>query len=77
MKNSVRLKEVDDQRSPHGGWGAGSGTTINITYECPCGKGKVYYEKEDTPGFRESSIYTDCIECREKFEFSRGQAEEK
>lgn len=74
MSNSIPLKVIDHQSHEHQGWGAGTGATINITYECPCGKGKVFYEKEDTPGFRESSIDTNCDECREKYEFHRGEA---
>lgn len=77
MSKSISLEVIERESHEHGGWGAGLGETINITYECPCGKGKVYYEKEDTPGFRESSIATDCNECREKYQFSKGIATEK
>lgn len=73
----MKLKEISSSSSPHTGWGAGSGEVINETYECPCGKGIVEYEKDDIPGFRDKSIMCSCKECNEKYSFGRGTAEEK
>jgi hypothetical protein len=73
----MELKVKERKSYEHGGYGAGSGDVITNEYECPCGKGTVTYEKDDIPGFRDSSIGCDCKECNEKYEFSRGLATEK
>ncbi|WP_251028655.1 hypothetical protein [Bacillus sp. ISL-18] len=70
----IKLKELSGSSNHHQGYGAGSGSIIKKEYECPCGKGKVFYEKDDIPGFRESDIWTDCKECDEKYKFIRGTA---
>lgn len=70
----MQLKELKSSTVPHQGYGAGSGEVINEEYECPCGKGKVFYEKDAIPGFRDSSIYTNCKECNDKYDFGRGTA---
>jgi hypothetical protein len=59
------------------GYGAGSGEIIHEEYKCPCGKGSVTYEKDDIPGFRDTNIGCECLECNEKYEFGRGTAKEK
>lgn len=73
----MKLKLIDRGGYPHGGYGAGSGEIITEEYECPCGKGVVKYEKDDTPGFREKSVDCYCKDCDEKYDFSRGIAKEK
>lgn len=73
----MQLKIKEQKSIPHVGYGAGSGSIINEEYECPCGKGTVFYEKDDIPGFRDKSIYCNCEECNEKYEFGRGTATEK
>ena len=77
MKKAISLEAIERSSYEHDGWGAGAGATINFTYKCPCGKGKVFYEKEDTPGFRESSTYCNCPECNSKYDFIRNSAYEK
>lgn len=37
-------------------------------YECPCGKGKIIEEHDNTPGFRCHDVYIMCNECEEKYE---------
>lgn len=71
------LKEIESKDIPHAGYGAGSGRVIKEEYECPCGKGKVFYEKDDIPGFRDKDIWCTCADCIEKYEFGRGTAREK
>lgn len=71
------LKEISSNVSEHRGWGAGPGETITETYECPCGKGTVEYEKDDIPGFRDKSIVCYCEECSGLYTFGRGTAELK
>lgn len=73
----IRLKRVESKEYDHGGYGAGSGTIIREEYECPCGIGRVIYEKDDIPGFREKHIYCDCEDCDKQYEFYRGIAIEK
>lgn len=73
----MNLKQLEGSTRQSVGYGAGSGEIINEVYECPCGKGKVYYEKDDIPGFRDKSIYSDCPECKDKYNFGRGTAVEK
>ncbi|MFT9116569.1 MAG: hypothetical protein ABF497_05515 [Sporolactobacillus sp.] len=68
------LKQIYKDESPHAGWGAGSGYVIREEYECPCGKGKVVYERDDIPGFRDTDITCDCGDCNDKYDFSRGTA---
>ncbi|WP_445430148.1 hypothetical protein [Bacillus atrophaeus] len=66
--------QINNSEHEHQGYGAGSGDVINEVYKCPCGSGKVFYEKENIPGFRSTDIYTDCRPCNEKYEFGRGTA---
>lgn len=73
----MNLKKLEDTSYQSVGYGAGSGQVINEVYECPCGKGKVYYEKDDIPGFKSTDISSDCKECSEKFDFGRGTAKVK
>lgn len=73
----MELKRIDSSVEPHSGWGAGSGEVIEEVYECPCGKGIVTYEKDDIPGFRDTTISCSCDECSSKYTFGRGTATEK
>lgn len=73
----MNLKKIDSSKVFSVGYGAGSGEIINEVYECPCGEGKVYYEKDDIPGFRESDTYTDCPNCKDLYVFKRGTATNK
>ncbi|AHN24223.1 hypothetical protein [Lysinibacillus varians] len=73
----MKLKQLEESTHQSSGYGAGSGEVINETYECPCGNGKVFYEKDDIPGFRSSDIWSNCKECDEKYTFGRGIATEK
>lgn len=73
----MNLKQLEDSNHHSVGYGAGSGQVINEVYECPCGNGKVYYEKDDIPGFKSTDISCDCKECNEKYTFGRGTAKEK
>ncbi|MDN4605903.1 hypothetical protein [Sporosarcina highlanderae] len=71
---SISLKLVESKEYEHDGYGAGSGSIIKEEYSCPCGKGKVFYEKDDIPGYRDKSIYSNCDTCNEKYDFGRGTA---
>lgn len=73
----MKLKELESSSVYHQGYGAGSGEVITTVYECPCGKGTVTYEKDDIPGFRDSSIVCDCEECRANYDFGKGVATKK
>lgn len=45
-------------------------------YKCPCGKGEIVDDKDDTPGFRSHDVFLTCDKCREKYEFdfSKGKS---
>jgi hypothetical protein len=43
--DDMELKLIESSTTPHSGYGAGSGEIIREEYECPCGNGKVIYEK--------------------------------
>ena len=43
------MNKIESDTSFSVGYGAGHGEIINEVYECPCGAGKVYYEKDDIP----------------------------
>lgn len=73
----MQLKMLDSSVSPSEGYGAGPGEIIREEYECPCGNGKVIYEKDDIPGFKDKSTTCWCEECEGKYKFSRGTATEK
>lgn len=40
---------------------------IHDYIKCPCGKGKVRIDKDNTPGFRSRDIMCLCDECNEKY----------
>lgn len=74
---NMDLKLLEETSYRSDGFGSGSGEVITEVYECPCQKGKVYYEKENIPGFRTVEIFSDCKECKENFDFGRGTAKAK
>jgi len=73
----MELTLIESSVTPSPGFGAGSGEIIREEYKCPCGAGEVIYEKDDIPGFKESSIRCTCEDCREKYDLGRGIAKEK
>lgn len=70
------LKELENTRQ-NVGFNATRGDILEETYECPCGKGKVFYENVDIIGHKRKSISCVCKECDEKYTFGRGTATEK
>lgn len=56
----------------HQGWGAGSGDTERYKFECPCGRGVIVEEHENTPGFREHDRWIECDTCRAEWQFVEG-----
>ena len=73
----MNMKKIESDTSFSVGYGAGHGEIIIEVYECPCGAGKVYYEKDDIPGFKSSDTYTDCPNCEGLYDFKRGIATKK
>lgn len=61
------MKLINRTSTPDPGQGAGSGMVDTEVYECPCGKGTVTVTHDRIPGFRDSDIFIDCDECREKY----------
>lgn len=56
---------------------ARTGSVIKDEFVCPCGKGTVFYERDDIPGFKNTFITSDCKACSENYSFGRGTAELK
>ncbi|PEN45060.1 hypothetical protein CN630_19995 [Bacillus wiedmannii] len=73
----MNLILIENDTAYSSGYGAGDGEIVTEVYKCPCEKGKVTYQKDDTSGFRSTDIFCDCKECTEKYEFGRGRAIEK
>ena len=44
--------------------------TQTITYECPCGKGRIVYE--NVRGFDDKYAYFECKVCDKKYTFKYG-----
>lgn len=74
IMTEISLKILDSESEFHSGYGAGAGSIDKTIYECPCGKGKVIYTKDNIPGFRDRDIQCDCKECNEKYEFNKNRA---
>jgi hypothetical protein len=73
----MKLKLISNDSHATPGYGANMrswGDMINEVYECPCGKGKVYYDIEDILGHRYKNVSCNCEECNEKYNFARGTA---
>lgn len=69
-----RPKLITESTSDFEGYGAGTGTQTYVEYECPCGKGKIIDDHDDTPGFRSHDVFISCPTCKERFSIdtSRG-----
>lgn len=63
----MRTKLIYSSEENYSNYGAGSGDTERYEYECPCGKGLIIEEHDNTPGFREHTVYIDCNECENKY----------
>ena len=63
----MRTKQIDNMKSPHSGYGAGSGDIERYEYECPCGQGTIIEVHDNIPGFREHDVRIACKECAKKF----------
>nr|WP_288830555.1 hypothetical protein [uncultured Clostridium sp.] len=63
----MRTKLIYSSHNDHVGYGAGSGSTELLEYECPCGKGKIIEEHDNIPGFRDHDAYIFCDECNKKY----------
>lgn len=70
----MQLKLINEKSHVVGAAGGNWGDTAEEVYECPCGKGRVYYEHDDIPGFRHREVTCDCKECNGKYDFSKGTA---
>lgn len=78
---SMKLKELKEI-SPEvkdAGWANQSqqGKYITKTYQCPCGKSVVVYEKDDFIGHRYTKTICYCSECDASYNFERGTATPK
>ena len=70
----VRTERIGRDKSDHGGWGAGAGTTERYEYLCPCGDGVIIEEHDNIPGFREHDRWIDCDKCRTEWRFIEGRS---
>ncbi|MFD1338734.1 hypothetical protein ACFQ3V_06295 [Microbacterium lemovicicum] len=64
----IRTELIDEERSSHGGWGAGDGTIERFEYRCPCGNGTILEEHDNIPGFREHSPTIMCSKCDKEWQ---------
>lgn len=69
----MRTKLIEEVGHESEGYGAGSGDIVFLTFECPCGKGKIVEEHDEIPGFRDSGVWLDCPECRERYTIDTSQ----
>lgn len=72
QSTGIRTELSDNSRWDHEGWGAGSGDTERYKFDCPCGRGSIIEEHENTPGFREHHRWIDCEICRAEWQFVEG-----
>lgn len=66
----MRTKMIYSNDEFNSGYGAGSGNTERYEYECPCRKGKIVEEHDNTPGFREHNVYINCDKCNHAYELN-------
>ncbi|MFL0489353.1 hypothetical protein ACH0CQ_06805 [Bacillus sp. 179-I 2A5 NHS] len=63
----MQLKGIDSKSLgvKHGG------DITEMVYECPCGKGKVYEERDYIVGYKNRQINCYCEECDKKYTFKK------
>lgn len=69
MANVAVGKMIDSKSESHSGYGAGYGSVDRTTFECPCGEGTYVIERDNIPGFKDSSYWLNCSKCRKKYDF--------
>jgi len=74
LAEPVRTEPVSGDRSDHGGWGAGAGTTERYEFLCPCGYGRIVEEHDNIPGFRDHDVRILCDKCRAEWRFADGRS---
>lgn len=72
QSTGVRTELSHSSQWDHEGWGAGSGDTERYEFDCPCGRGSILEEHDNTPGFREHDHRIDCETCRTEWQFVDG-----
>lgn len=61
----MRTELLSSSRSPYFGV---DGDVERYEYACPCGKGAIVEEHDNTPGFHEHSVRILCDVCSQKYE---------
>lgn len=61
---SLRTERITSSKEDTSGWGAGPGTIERYEHLCPCGRGLIVEEHDNTPGFREHDVIIECDKCR-------------
>ncbi|VXC42731.1 conserved hypothetical protein [Arthrobacter sp. 9V] len=61
---SLRTERITSSKEDTSGWGAGPGTIERYEHLCPCGRGLIVEEHDNTPGFREQDVIIECDKCR-------------
>lgn len=64
----MRTKLIRTSIDEHMGYGAGSGDSERLEFECPCGKGKIIEEHDNIAGFRDHDVWIECSECHKKYD---------
>ncbi|HDR7363153.1 TPA: hypothetical protein QCX21_000821 [Bacillus toyonensis] len=67
----MQLKEIDSKSLSDVGLRSTNGDIKETMYECPCGKGKVYEERDYIVGYKNRQINCYCEECDKKYTFKR------
>lgn len=62
---TLRTESISSSTDETSGWGAGAGTIERHEFLCPCGRGLIIEEHDNTPGFREHDVLIHCDRCRQ------------
>ncbi len=63
----MKTKLINSSYNETNGFGAGGGNIECYEYDCLCGNGRIVEEHDNTPGFRDHSVYLSCEKCKENY----------
>lgn len=70
----IRTERITASSYEHSGWGAGPGGVERYVYRCPCGRGRIVEEHDNTHGSREHDRWFECDSCRVLWRFVGGRS---
>lgn len=71
---SIRTELAGSTSDTTSGWGAGAGTIERYEFLCPCGRGLIVEEHDNTPGFREHDVHIRCDRCSQTWQVTPGRS---